>query len=250
MSRLLWRLRGAGDLADRGGLASRKWKFSRKFSDLSPILARNSKKSGFHGAGMTSNGCLQGSEPTTLGYQSADGFKFQLFIEDFPRDHEVLMEPLHALSSFFYLCAILVGPLAWGLIVFFKHRWGRSYDGAVEPSSEEILGELDSAFTPIRNTTIRTQTEYLPFLFECIRENIDSGFEDPQVISLLERIELHRPNEERRAMFSVVSGQQRSDLHMRWVRDSCDRILLRVQGSPSVIRALRAHKRLIPKALT
>jgi len=160
------------------------------------------------------------------------------------------MEPLLDLSRFFYLSVILSGPLAWGLIVFFKHRWGRSYDGTVEASSEEILRELDREFTPLRRTTIRTQTEYLPFLFECIRENIDSGFEDPQVISLLERIELHRPNEERRAMFSVVSGQQRSDLHLRWVRDSCDRILLRVQGAPPVIRALRLHKRVIPKALT
>jgi hypothetical protein len=159
------------------------------------------------------------------------------------------MEPLLALSNFFYLCALLIGPIAWGLVVWFKRRWGLSYDGAVEASSEEILGELGREFTPQRRTTIRTQTEYLPFLFECIRENIDSGFEDPQVISLLERIEIHRPNEERRAVFSVVSGQQRSDLHLRWVRDSCDRILLRVQGTPSVIRALRAHKRLIPRAL-
>ena len=159
------------------------------------------------------------------------------------------MEPLLDLSRFFYLSVLFAGPLAWVLFVFFKNRWGRSYDGAVETSTEEILRELDREFTPQRRTTIRTQTEYLPFLFECIRENIDSGFEDPQVISLLERIEIHRPDEERRAVFSVVSGRQRSDLHLRWVRDSCDRILLRVQGTPSVIRALRAHKRLIPRAL-
>ena len=160
------------------------------------------------------------------------------------------MEPVSAISRFFYICGILIVPVAWALVVFFKNRMSRGYDGAVEASSEEILEELDREFTPFRRTTIRTQTEYLPFLFECIRENIDSGFEDPQVISLLERIELHRPGEERKAMFTVMSGRQRSDLHLRWVRDSCDRIMLRIQGSPPVIRALRDHQRRIPRAVT
>jgi hypothetical protein len=159
------------------------------------------------------------------------------------------MEPLQALSRFCYVCAILVIPAAWGLMMLLKHRWGCGYDGAVEASSEEILAELDREFTPVRRTTIRTQTEYLPFVFECIRENIDSGFEDPQMYSLLERIELQRPDEVRCARFTVVSGCQRSDLQMRWVRDSCDRILLRIQGAPPVIRALRDHKRHIPGAV-
>lgn len=160
------------------------------------------------------------------------------------------MDPMLALSRFFYICVFLTGPVAWGLVVLFKRRWGRGYDGAVEASSKEILDELDREFTPFRRTTIRTQTEYLPFVFECIRENIDSGFEDPQMISLLERIEFQRPDEERSAMYTVVSGRQQSDLHMRWVRDSCDRILLRIQGAPKVIRALRDHRRRIPGAVT
>ena len=160
------------------------------------------------------------------------------------------MEPLQALSLFTYLCVFLSVPVAWGLLVIFKRRWGRAYDGTVETSSEEILEELDREFTPCRRTTIRTQTEYLPFLFECIRENIDSGFEDPQMYSLLQRIEVHRPDEERCAMFTVVSNHQRSDLHLRWVRDSCDRIFLRIQGAPRIIRALRNHQRRIPKAVT
>ena len=163
---------------------------------------------------------------------------------------DALMEPLQALSRFIIICVLLTGPIAWGLVVLFKNRWGRSYDGAVEASSEEILEELDREFTPSRRTTIRTQTEYLPFLFECIRENIDSGFEDPQMISLLERIQHHRPDEERCARFTVMSGRRRSDLHMRWVRDSCDRIQLHIQGSPPIIRALRDHKKRIPKAVT
>ncbi|MES2477054.1 MAG: hypothetical protein V4640_14815 [Verrucomicrobiota bacterium] len=160
------------------------------------------------------------------------------------------MHPFTALSYFTYLCVLLSGPIAWGLWVVFKRRWGRGYDGAVETSSEEILEELDREFSPVRRTTIRTQTEYLPFLFECIRENIDSGFEDVQMGSLLQRIELHRPDEERSAMFTVVSGRQRSDLHLRWIRDSCDRIMLHIQGAPRIIRALKEHQRRIPKAVT
>ena len=161
----------------------------------------------------------------------------------------ITMEPLLALSKFMYLCVILAVPVAWALLVYLKHRCSRAYDGAVEASSEEILEELDREFTPVRRTTIRTQTEYLPLLCEGIRENIDSGFEDPQMISLLERIESQRPDEERSARFTVVSGSQLSDLHLRWVRDPCDRIQLRVQGAPPIIRALKAHKDRIPKAL-
>jgi hypothetical protein len=67
--------------------------------------------------------------------------------------------------------------------------------------------------------------------------------------SLLERIEFQGPDEERSARFTVATGGRRSDLHLRWVRDSCDRILLRIQGAPPVIRALRDHQRRIPGAL-
>ena len=160
------------------------------------------------------------------------------------------MEPVQALSNFCYVCGILVIPVTGLLMVVLKRRWERGYETAVESSPEEILAEMDREFIPSRRTTIRTQTEYLPFLFESIRENIDSGFEDPQVISLLQRIETHKPGEERSAMFSVMTGRQRSDIHMQWVRDSCDRIQMRVQGTPSVIRALRDHQRRIPKAVT
>jgi hypothetical protein len=161
----------------------------------------------------------------------------------------VVSEPLLDLSRFIIGCVLLTGPVAWGMWVFLKRRWGRSYDGPQDVGSEEILEELKSEYAPCRWTVIRTQAEYLPFLFECIRENIDGGFEDPQVMSLLERIELQRPNEERRAVFTVVSEGKRSDLHLRWVRDACDRIEMRVQGLPVVIRALREYKRKIPKAV-
>ncbi len=175
---------------------------------------------------------------------------FPLSNWDCPEHPFGLMEPLQALSRFIFICVLVTGPVAWALLVFFKRRCERVYDGPVEASSEEILRELDCEFTPVRRTTIRTQTEYLPFLFECIRENIDSGFEDPQMYGLLKRIEIHRADEERSAMFTVVSCRQRSNLHLRWVRDSCDRIRLRVQGAPNIIRALKDHQKRIPKAAT
>lgn len=159
------------------------------------------------------------------------------------------MEPLQALSWFFMLSPLAVGAVAWAMVVVMKRRGNRAYDGYVEASSEEILEELDREFTPRRRTTIRTQTEYLPFLFECIRENIDSGFEDAQLIALLGRIERHQPDQERSAVFTVISGDRAGDLHLRWFRDPCDRILLRIEGPPAVIRALQEHKRRIPKAV-
>jgi len=158
-------------------------------------------------------------------------------------------EPILALSRFFYICAALMIPVAWGAYVLYRRHCDRAYDSAPEATPEEIIEELEREFSPPQpRTTIRTQAEYLPLLFEFIRQNIDSGFEDPHMISLLQRIENHRPGDERTATFTVVSGRRPTDLHLRWVRDSCDRILIRIQGSPRLIRALRDYKHRIPKA--
>ena len=43
MSGLLRRLRGAGDLAERGGLASRKWKFSYGGQDVAALTNRRKR---------------------------------------------------------------------------------------------------------------------------------------------------------------------------------------------------------------
>ena len=159
-----------------------------------------------------------------------------------------VMEPLQALSRFIYLCVLLAGPVAWILVVWLKRRAGRRYEGR-QASAEEILGELKTEYAPVLRTVVRTHTEYLPFLFECIRENIDGGFEDPQVMSLLERIEHHGPNQRQHAMFRVRADGQPSEFHLHWTRDACDRIELRFQGPPVVIRALREYQRKIPKAV-
>ena len=161
----------------------------------------------------------------------------------------VVSEPFLDLSRFIVISVLLAWPVGLVLLWLLRTRWNRYYDRLGEAPTEEILGELKSEYAPRRRTIIRTQTEYLPFVFECIRENIDGGFEDPQMLSLLERIELHRPDEERNAMFVVESGGNRGEIHMRWTRDACDRIVLHIQGPPHIVRALREHKRKIPKAL-
>lgn len=173
--------------------------------------------------------------------------KLHLFIRRSLRHDSGVSEPIKELSRFMVLCVIVAWPVAWVMTVWLKRRWSGDY--GKEASSEEILSELKSGFSPCRRTVIRTQTEYLPFLLEVIRENIDGGFEDPQMISLLERIQLHKPDQERRAMFTVVSAGKRSDLHLRWRRDAWDRIELRVQGAPHIVRALSEHKRRIPRSV-
>lgn len=160
-----------------------------------------------------------------------------------------MSEPFQDLSRFLVIAvpaAWLAGLLLWWLLRRHLHR---AHDRLGEADTEEILGELKSEFAPSRRTVIRTQTEYLPFVFECIRENIDEGFEDPQVLPLLERIDRHRPDEERSAMFMIGFGGRRGEIHMRWTRDACDRIVLHIQGPPHIVRALKKHNRKIPKAL-
>lgn len=160
------------------------------------------------------------------------------------------MEPLQAMSRFLYLIGALLIPVAWIGVVLLKRRWDRTYEGTVpEASPEEIVGELEREFAPSRQTIVRTQTEYLPFLFECIRENIDSGFEDAQVISLLHRIGFQKPGREWGAVFPVTAGDWRGDLQLRWTRDACDRIVLKFQAAPVVIRALRSYRKKIPGAV-
>ena len=158
-------------------------------------------------------------------------------------------EPLADLSRFILICVALAGPVGWMLAVVLKGRAGKIYDAEVPSSPGEVIDELRREFPALARTVIRTHTEYLPLLFERIRETIDEGFDDAKVTSLLDRIDRHRPGEERRAVFRITEAGKRGDMHLRWTRDGWDRIELHIQASPSVIRELRRFKRQIPKAL-
>ncbi len=148
---------------------------------------------------------------------------------------------------------VAAGLSVWCLFLLLgwliRRRMLAEYERLGESSSEEMLGELESAYSPRQTVRIGTQTEYLPFVFESIRETAESGFDDKQMLSLLERIEFHRPDEVRRAIFPVVVAGKTSDLFLQWSRDASDRIQLRVTAAPRIIRALRDQKRKIPKAV-
>lgn len=152
------------------------------------------------------------------------------------------------LSTFLIAGVIVVWPTALMLIWLMKRRYAQKLDRLGECSSEEMLEELDSAFAPRGKVTIRTQTEYLPFLIEALREETDRGLDDQQVRSLIERIDHQRPHHERRAVFHVESHGVTSNLSLQWVRDDEDRIELKVHAAPEIVRALKNHKKTIPRA--
>ena len=153
-----------------------------------------------------------------------------------------------------HLPSLIIGAVigAWLLaiagILVMRWYYTRRLERLGEASSEEMVGELDKAYTPTPRVRIQTQTEYLPFVIETIRENIDSGLREQQVQMLLERIENHRLGDERRAMFPVESRHISSELRLNWTCDSNHRIDLHVEGDARVVRALRELKKKIPKA--
>lgn len=138
--------------------------------------------------------------------------------------------------------------LAIAGILILRWHYNRRIERIGEASSEEILAELKTAYKQAPRIRIQTQTEYLPFLIESIRENIESGLGDDQVQLLLERIENHRLGDERQAMFPIESSERSSDLRLSWTCDENQRIDLRIQGDPVIILALREFKKKIPKA--
>jgi len=147
----------------------------------------------------------------------------------------------------------LAGLALWGLVIVLcwlvRRRMVQEYEQLGESTSEEMLDELETAYSLRQTVRIHTQVEYLPFVFESIREIAENGFDDKQMLSLLERIEIHRPHEVRQAVFPVEVAGKRSDLHLQWSRDPNDRIDLRVTAAPKIARALREQKKKIPKAV-
>lgn len=152
------------------------------------------------------------------------------------------------LSTFLIACVLIAWPTALAMTWWLRRRCERKLDQLGEASSDEMLHELNSAYAPEGGITIRTQTEYLPFLVEAIREQIDHGLGDQQVQSLIARIDHQRPHHERCAVFPVENRGQTSNLSLQWVRDAEDRIELKVRATLPIIRALDSHKKRIPRA--
>jgi hypothetical protein len=154
----------------------------------------------------------------------------------------------NSVSKLIVWMVMVAWPVGIALAWIWRRRWLERYERLGESTSEEMLDELEKAWATRRTLSIRTSTEYLPFVFERIREIVDSGFEDKQMLSLLDRIDYHRPGEEKQAVFPVEVKGRTVDLHLKWARDEGDRIRLRVTAAPSIIRALREQKKKIPKA--
>lgn len=154
----------------------------------------------------------------------------------------------NSLSKLIIWMVIIAWPVGLALAWIWRRRWLQRYERLGEATSEEMLAELAKAYAVRQSVVIRTPTEYLPFVFECIREVVDGGFGDKQMLSLLERIDTHRPHEVRQAVFPVEVNRRTVDLHFKWARDDVDRIRLRVTAAPKIIRALREQKKKIPKA--
>lgn len=152
------------------------------------------------------------------------------------------------------LPSLIIGAViaAWLMalagVLLLRWHYSRKIDRLEESSSEEMIEELEQAYAPAPQVRIRTQTEYLPYVIETIRENVDSGLAEQQVRMLLERIENHRPDRESHAVFPVECGRSTSDLRLSWRCDANSRIELVIQGDPRIIRELRKTKRRIPKA--
>ena len=149
--------------------------------------------------------------------------------------------------AYLILPAIVCCGLVFGWLL--ARALERRYDRGNKSTSEEILDELELAYTPRRGIEIRTQTEYLPFVFGCILENVDSGFEDKQVRTLLDRIVEQKPHMTRNALIPVKVSGVRSEIDLQWSRDSEDRVRIFVLAAPKVIRALKKHAKTIPRAL-
>ena len=115
---------------------------------------------------------------------------------------------------------------------------------ARQPQATGLLGQHNerpavqvlhlAAQLPRRGIRMVTPTEYLPFVFEGIREVVDGGFDDRQMCSLLERIDHHRPHDFRQAVFPIETGGRSSDLLFQWARDEGDRIRLRITAAPVI----------------
>ncbi len=150
-----------------------------------------------------------------------------------------------------YAYLILPAIVGCGLVFgwFLARAMEKRYDRGKLSSSDEILDELELAYTPRRGIEIRTPAEYLPFVFGCILENVDSGFEDRQVRTLLDRIVEEQPHLTRKALIPVKVSGVRSEIDLQWSRDNEDRVRLFVLAAPKVIRALKKQSKTIPRPL-
>lgn len=140
--------------------------------------------------------------------------------------------------AYLILPAIVGGGLIFGWIVA---RWlERRYDRGSKASSEELLDELEMAYSSRRSIEIRTPAEQLHKVFGCMVEQIDSGFGEKHARQMVQRIESQGP---RNALYPVRINGIRTELELQWNRDPDGGVRLVVLAVPKVIRALKRYSK-------
>ena len=93
----------------------------------------------------------------------------------------------------------------------------RRYDRGGKASSEELLDELEMAYSSRRSIEIRTPAAQLHRVFACMVEQIDSGFGEKHARQMIQRIESQGP---RNALYPIRVNGIRSELELQWNRDA------------------------------
>jgi hypothetical protein len=140
--------------------------------------------------------------------------------------------------AYLILPAIVGGGLIFGWICA---RWmERRYDRGGKASSEELLDELEMAYSSRRSIEIRTPAAQLHRVFACMVEQIDSGFGEKHARQMIQRIESQGP---RNALYPIRVNGIRSELELQWNRDADGGVRLVVLAVPKVIRALKRYSK-------
>ena len=124
------------------------------------------------------------------------------------------------------------------------HWLERRYDRVNKASSEELLDELEMAYSSRRSFEVRVLPQLLPQLFDCMVEQIDSGFGEKHARQMVQRIGSHGP---RNALYPVRVNGIRTELELQWNRDSGGHVRLVVLAVPKVIRALKRFTKERPR---
>lgn len=147
--------------------------------------------------------------------------------------------------AYIILPAIVGGGLIFGWMIA---RWlEKRYDRGNEASSEELLDELEMAYSSRRSFEIHAPPEYLPQVFGCMLDKIDSGFGEKHARQMLQRIESRGPSN---ALYPIRVNGIRSELELQWTREGDGRIRLLVLAVPKVIRALKREAKRLPRPFT
>ncbi len=124
-------------------------------------------------------------------------------------------------------------------------RWlERRYDRGNKASSEELLDELEMAYSSRRSFEVRIPPPLLPEVFDCMVEQIDSGFGEKHARQMVQRIESQGP---RNALYPIRVNGVRTELELQWNRDAMGNVRLVVLAVPKVIRALKRFSKELPR---